>query len=896
MHLGDGGLLRPSLVSGFIAAHRPTFSANGARVFAACGASVFCYSVRTSKQLAALPSHDGQVTAVCAGPSRSDCSACGPLATGTSRGELQVWDGSSVARLARLDVGAPILDLRWPSKERLVVAVGEPGGRASVRVANTEVLDSISLGDAVPIWSSKLQAFDATVTLDGRLCVVMCELSEIAVWREGWDRPKTVRSQHPITAVSTEPRGRYVAAGDKKGVVWTHWEVLSDDVARRNKPGRWHWHANPVRCLVHVGPLLLSGGDEGVLCIRQVEDEAVRFIPRFGAPLRHLAASPDGSYICISVSDNSLVILDDMFGNANQKRIQALEVPSSSVTAMHESVAARPVLQQLAGGKGTVVTSGARRIQFLDDRGRLQQHRTLIPSKTNTVVTERDGDPNQTWALWRVALGARASCAMTCERRVCPALQRFDPEAAEMYVLKWWRPNETGHFELHSIAHQPHIAEVTVSLAHPQREFFFVTASLDGVFKCWDLPEAGASGAGGRPCWQCVATGSWHGRPILSAALSEDGSTLALGYSGFVVLWEPMAAIELQALPLKPASHGRSPATNGTKVSPGGEQVQLRASQLFFAVACNRFLLMAVALGPGGLEETICWDIVRLEVVLRVDLKKALGGECGPCLLRVASSPDFGGPLRMLAFQEQPAKAHEEAAAPKSPNFRLWHVAPSDQMDGEALRAEVQVKASLPSSQGIIDAVFLDSTAASTDTPCVRIWTASYELWDVDFSQDGLKAQDAFAADEDVDAASKQPKLARLLGEPLKVATAPSASTSGAMVPGLETGKALKLSPLPVRTTPEQQAGMVPRLIARVVPPHVPSHMLPPPALIWSSFLDVFGKPVAGAAAAEPAAEDASRTAKETAGAASLAPQPRPRKVHVVGEEWMDQLVAEALG
>lgn len=36
------------------------------------------------------------------------------------------------------------------------------------------------------------------------------------------------------------------------------------------------------------------------------------------------------------------------------------------------------------------------------------------------------------------------------------------------------------------------------------------------------------------------------------------------------------------------------------------------------------------------------------------------------------------------------------------------------------------------------------------------------------------------------------------------------------------------------------QAGLVPRYLQRVLPPQVPSHMLPSPAALWEEFIKVF--------------------------------------------------------
>lgn len=499
-------------------------------------------------------------------------------------------------------------------------------------------------------------------------------------------------------------------------------------------------------------------------------------------------------------------------------------------------------------------------------------------------------------------------------------MQRFDVEAAEAYVLKWWRSSETGQLELHSIAHAPHSAEVTVVLAHPHNPHCFISASLDGSFKCWDLPVA-SPGSAERPSWQCTAVGSWDSRPILSAALSEDGSTLALGYAGYAVLWEPWSAVQLQALPLEEApavvntAKASSSAVNGaSSSSPRGGTVQRKANQLCFSIACNRFLLVVGAHCPDHREDIFVWDLASLQVVARVNVTEALGSR-GPCVMRVFPPLEPGGALRLLAFK---APGKKSASQRPAPGIRLWRIGAVSAAEPSALGAELLVKATMPSSQGILDALFLAAAKGAPDALNIRIWTSSFELWDVDFSG-SLDAAEQPAVGDDAEAAAARTKLARLLGESTATkvaartttasaaaaATAPAAA-AGAMASGsgAASAAALPLSPLPLRETPEQQAGIVPRLVERVVPPHVPSHMLPPPAAIWSSFLTVFGKaaPDSGSVeelAAEPTATYAKATTAGAsnpggAGASASSREAPERKAELVDADFMDELVERA--
>merc|ERR1711957_161473 len=116
----------------------------------------------------------------------------------------------------------------------------------------------------------------------------------------------------------------------------------------------------------------------------------------------------------------------------------------------------------------------------------------------------------------------------------------------------------------------------------------------------------------------------------------------------------------------------------------------------------------------------------------------------------------------------------------------------------------------------------------------------------------------------------------------------------------------------PIRTTPAQQTGLVPRLVEQVIPAHVPSHQLPPPAMIWSRFLSVYGVPAPDAAIsnggvlasdldAGASKEDPDGPTIGGNGAGYLPPwlagvDPSACfQSEFVDASWMDQLVQEAL-
>ena len=60
--------------------------------------------------------------------------------------------------------------------------------------------------------------------------------------------------------------------------------------------------------IVHVGSNMLSGGHEGVLVMWQYKTHHQEFLPRLGAPINHLAVSPDDFLTAVSQNENGMLV------------------------------------------------------------------------------------------------------------------------------------------------------------------------------------------------------------------------------------------------------------------------------------------------------------------------------------------------------------------------------------------------------------------------------------------------------------------------------------------------------------------------------------------------------------------------------------------------------------
>ncbi|CAJ1403724.1 unnamed protein product [Effrenium voratum] len=118
-------------------------------------------------------------------------------------------------------------------------------------------------------------------------------------------------------------------------------------------------------------------------------------------------------------------------------------------------------------------------------------------------------------------------------------------------------------------------------------------------------------------------------------------------------------------------------------------------------------------------DAILCWDLISLQVVARLDLSVLPGG--GSCSMRCAG-------CEVLAFRE----SQEE--------FKLWHLerertdleSPKKRRKKEtAMSFTEQVSATLP--EGLVDAAFMRRD--DSDEHSILCWTTSQLLWEVDFAE-----------------------------------------------------------------------------------------------------------------------------------------------------------------
>lgn len=127
-----------------------------------------------------------------------------------------------------------------------------------------------------------------------------------------------------VTVLKFNPERPVVSIGDRAGRITqiTNYHLEDEHIVK----SILHWHHLPVRCLSYMadGSYLLSGGEETVLVIWQLDTGHKQFLPHLGEKIAFISISPNHRFYCISLDDNSIRFVNTISQNVEQV-IQGLQ-------------------------------------------------------------------------------------------------------------------------------------------------------------------------------------------------------------------------------------------------------------------------------------------------------------------------------------------------------------------------------------------------------------------------------------------------------------------------------------------------------------------------------------------------------------------------------------------
>ncbi|KAG0315602.1 hypothetical protein BGZ99_007355 [Dissophora globulifera] len=538
------------------------FTSDSSYFFSANGRTIRILSVETGQVVRVLSSsiedggHSDTVTRVMLNPKNSL-----QLYSASLDGTIKLWDFNDAILLKTYEVGVPIthmvmhestpsdiyLTTTKKSTKRFHQYQSEKSG--GLRAKENSVLLRYSIKSSrkrmIRLLKSRACA-GLAISSDGEYLVMAGRyklhvihiaagdgIGEGGVTENDESRFRCYITPERITSLAFHPTEGCIATGDERGRI-TLWYCFGKNVDRPVTT-TMHWHAHKVAALDFTadGNYLLSGGEESVLVIWQLQTGFKQFLPRLGSEIKHITVSPDQTYYAIGHQDNSVNVIRSVDLKI-KTAIQGLKFS-------HVNHASNPLSTGLViePRNGHVVLNGMPgTLQFYDPIK--EQHIMELEITPRNKVSRTDDK--------EIIPPRVMHCAFSSDkagRWMATVDGRDDHETTPELYLKFWQyDDDTRTYILNTRVDAPHSKEITSCIFNPREGDhapMVVTTSLDGTFKVWELTQQGEARRGieAELAWNCRSTGFYRDMDPTCAGFSSDGSLLAVAYGQIITLWNP---------------------------------------------------------------------------------------------------------------------------------------------------------------------------------------------------------------------------------------------------------------------------------------------------------------------------------------------------------------------
>ncbi|KAJ3130465.1 WD repeat-containing protein 75 [Nowakowskiella sp. JEL0407] len=514
------------------------FTRDSRFLFCAVASHIKVFSVSTAQAIKTLSStsrqsHNDFVTTLQLNPLNHL-----QLFSGSLDGYIRLWDVNDGVLLKSWKIGKPVLhfriDLLNPSKAFIAVQKKSTGNNKVYSEFDSDHDDALMFTvlhynlDTNVAAKKSLQlegCVGLEVSTDGRFVVALSSHT-MAVFDQtaSGTRWRRYNFECALTTFAIHPTEPYIALGDIKGKIhlWYGLEATKPVVSVM------HWHAHRVNHLAFTkdGVYLLSGGEESVLVLWQLQSRHKEFLPRLGSEIVSISVSPDQSLFALTQNDNCIRVV-----SAVTMRIQQ-SIRGLKLSPQNRSVKPKLVVEPRNGYVAASGTPGI--LQFYNPK--TDSHvfevevcpRNRVSRTEDKYITEPE--------IQHVSFSSDGTWMATVDFREDP---EFDTEV----YLKFWKYDENlQNYVLKTRVDSPHKNSI-VSLRYRSNwdhAPMFVTLDSDGEVKLWRQRQH--NGETVNEFWANKSTHTFRGISATDAAFSTDGSLLAVAHGQFITLWDPKSS------------------------------------------------------------------------------------------------------------------------------------------------------------------------------------------------------------------------------------------------------------------------------------------------------------------------------------------------------------------
>lgn len=428
---------------------------------------------------------------------------------------------SKIAKVNLKDERARVDDFAIGS----VVAVSDS---LTVIKATSSELNEVSLSY---VQGSAKPDVDGIMIFKGVVSSVACSKTLIA-FVSGTDsrtltvfdtRSKTTREfQHnkKLTCVAVHPTESQVASGDSTGRIM-RWDITDSPDSMYSAVH--HWHSVPVSALAYTstGSVLLSGAEEGVLCIwsEASTSNKPQFIPRLGGSIAHISVSRCNQFAAVSIRNNKVIVID-LFTRSVETTI------SGTLHEIDEDGSAH--LTRVSDDLISISTSSHVQLYNVDSRKSLSKNPLSIQERNHIPSTLRGKVNANPWECQHVSI-------LTSEGTWYMMAALKQAVSGKSQMVKFFSSSDCGvTWSLHTICTGAHNGDI-VGLGAVSEGF--VSASKDGSVKLWKLFDG--------KTWTCVKSSGFKNKTPTFLRVNSAVGLVIIGFDRYVTLWHPSTLTEL---------------------------------------------------------------------------------------------------------------------------------------------------------------------------------------------------------------------------------------------------------------------------------------------------------------------------------------------------------------
>nr|KAK5450684.1 NET1-associated nuclear protein 1 [Exophiala xenobiotica] len=518
------------------------------------------------------------------------------LYVSNSRGLLSMWDWVSGVMLRKQELGRgvqQVLPIHSQDKKEIVLVLQQSEGKGTSAVAFAVDTASNQFNQSQVVLQRNLRLSSIQAHAQGSILVasardrILVGQSQLTsdggldltyTWRE-ISIPGSIISFDAQINIGKSKTSRKVpfldvAVGLQNGAIIHYEDVLFKLIGREKKNlnqdivGRkLHWHRTSVNTLKWSRDrnYLISGGDETVLVIWQLDTNQKQFLPHLSTSILGLTVSASGSSYALRLGDNSIMVLStaDLLPSTNinglalgdiQHHRAPVVLHPTAENRLFAAIPANPVTKGSLRGKSSTL------LQSYDLESGLQIGRQALTRNMTTALNVAPSgqsvqEPNVTHIAvshdgkWLATVDEWQPNDQDLDARYIEADASRDRGSATETSLRLWTVNDNDNtWELVTRVDEPHKPgpHSILGLAVSPTRLEMATIGSDANIRLWSPKARHRNGVAVRNSsneqlytWTCSrtipceqdASGRTEAATWAALVYSDDGSVLAGSWS-----------------------------------------------------------------------------------------------------------------------------------------------------------------------------------------------------------------------------------------------------------------------------------------------------------------------------------------------------------------------------